>query len=1554
MNLGYWNPKVSHAQAAAIGSTFSKILSQVLGHHTTAIDDLDFLSPEDRSQIKEWNSQDPIAQEVCVHDLIFTSVKRPEAPAIYAWDGKYSYEELDKISSLLAQHLISLGIGQASESMVPLCFEKSAWAVISMIAVLKTGAAYVQLDPTHPVSRLQTIIATIGSNFVLTSSNNAHLFGGMQHNRVVSVNSALIEQLLPTSGPQSSRATPSAPAFVVFTSGSTGTPKGVIVEHRSFSTMALAQGPLMQFSSQTRALQFAAHTFDISNHEVLTTLVFGGCICIMSEHDRLNNLAQGIHEMKVNWLCLTPTVANLLSPEEVPLVETLVLGGEAVSYNIFNRWSEKVQLFNSYGPSECTVWTSTARLRPGMQPINIGRGVASRLWIVDPTHDDRLAPIGCVGELLVEGPILARSYLHDDEKTRKAFVENPQWAKIGDFGAGKRLYKTGDLVRYNYDGTMIYIGRNDSQVKVHGQRIELGEVELHMQNKLGGEGKLSIVVLAKAGPYKDQLVAVINTPELATESRVDTEMQLLPIGQYKLAATKIDGIRDQLLDRLPQYMVPSAWIMVDAFPLTISGKIDRSKVNRWVDALSAVETGRIDTEILGDERPLTEMEVQIRSVWSEVLNITEESIGLHKSFLRLGGDSITAMQVVSRCRGRNIAVSVQDVLRTNTLVSVAEKATFGSQTAVSKPELSDQPFGLSPVQQLYFNQIAAQTVDSNSPGESAFNQSVLLRLNRFIESEELSVALRAVVKRHSMLRARFGVDGNGKWSQLVLGQLDQSYEFNTYQISRRSDIPPLTAACHSSINIIDGPVFAASLFNVDQSSNQSLFLVAHHLVVDLMSWRIIVHDLEQVLESHHLPPETAMSFQSWSSLQDAHIQHYLSPREALPIDFMPADLEYWGMRDRENIRADAVLEEYTLSSSTSSMLFGAKTNDALRTQPMEIILSALIYSFHLTFNDRSPPTFFIEGHGREPSNMNVDLSETVGWFTTMAPVFVSVLSGETVIRTLQRTKDTRRLLPDNGRPYFASRFLTEEGQKYFQSHDSMEVLFNYAGRYQQLEREESLLSLDDVANVVQETNRLEHRVRRPALFEISANFIGGKTQISIKFNSRMNHEARIRSWIHLSKSILENAVVELEQMGPRCTLIDFPLMNSTYEELAELETTYLPDMNISNLNDIEDIYPCSPMQQGMLLTQMKTPDAYRVMVAGEILSPEKSKPIDVARLRVAWQQVVDRHASLRTVFLKTVSRNGFSDQIVLKGFGADIQYQECDDNEVTSAVKSLSPLKFDNIKPSHRLTILRSTSGKVYSVLEISHTLMDGTSTTILMRDLILAYEGRLPQARGPLYSNYVHYLQKMPSDQAIHYWTDYLKDVEPCVIPRLGAGIESMEDLARRKQLEKAHGSLKVDLPAASLLQNFCSKHGITIANLLLTAWAVVLRVYTKSEQVCYGYLASGRDAPVPDIENTVGLFINMLVFQVDFSNDVPLLHTMKKMQDDYLRSLPHQHCSLAEIQHALGLSGRQLFNTCVSLQRFVSTDDEKSEIDFEKVGGEDPPEVSSPNVLSFAINNY
>jgi amino acid adenylation domain-containing protein len=680
---------MSEWQARNISSTFAKLFHSLIDGIDMTVDDLHSFSNHDRRQVSEWNKVPNKKIEACVHDVFMMQVlARPEAPAVCAWDEMFTYEELDGLSSRLAYYLMDLGVGP--EVMVPLCFEKSAWTIVAMLAVLKAGGACVSLDPSYPFSRLKGIVCDVDAKVVLAAPVTAGILAPLVQHVLIIDKSFLASIPVSHTGPPHTAVHPANPAFVIFTSGSTGKPKGVILEHSSVCTSVEAHGSALQIGTDSRVLQFAAYVFDISIQDIFTTLMRGGCVCVPSEQERMNDLAGAINKMNVNWACITPTVASILRPSDVSGLKSLTLAGEAVTQKVTDIWEGMGNLNNCYGPAESTIYCAwNGGVGKLGRPANIGRGLSSLLWVVEVGDYDRLAPVGCVGELLVEGPLLARGYLNDPGKTAENFINDPTWASVvGESTRGRRMYRTGDLVRYNSDGTLDYLGRKDTQVKLHGQRLELGDIEHNIKVDLQSMSQVAVeLVTLRNRPDGRKLAAFVCFDEHFRMSEGSAELALHMSPELQ---SQMMDLQTSLAKLMPPYMVPSMFIPLHYMPLNPSGKMNRHMLRGFVSEMSNEDVLLYSLANAEKRAAVTDMEKKLQGLWSLVLNLPTASVGADDSFFHLGGDSVGAMRLVAIAHEAGISLSVADIFHEPTLTAMSEVAT--SVVDCHIPDL--EPFAL--------------------------------------------------------------------------------------------------------------------------------------------------------------------------------------------------------------------------------------------------------------------------------------------------------------------------------------------------------------------------------------------------------------------------------------------------------------------------------------------------------------------------------------------------------------------------------------------------------------------------------------------------------------------------------------------------------------------------------------------------------------------------------------------------------------------------------------------------------------------------------------------
>lgn len=1596
--MEFWTCRITRSDARQVLNAFHEAMRAILDRPETSVWQTLLITSEDREQLRNQNP--PYGRvDACVHELFERQVlQRRLSPAVQAWDGELNYQELDSVTKRLAQHLIDSGAGP--EVRIPVCLNKSRWATVAMLGILRAGATVVPLGIGQPIRRIDTILKTIDPLLVLADAEQAARLEPLGRFTVV-LDDSFLHKLPKSSTSVSSEVRPDNAAWIIFTSGSTGVPKGVVLSHTALCTSIRAHGSAYGCDASSRYLQFSAHTFDAAIQEIFTTLLSGGCVCVPSEDDRMGDFVGVVNRMKVNSLFMTSTVARLVTPEQLPGVECIIFGGEALQAVVVEPWLEKAgercKLYNGYGPAECAIAAAVSRpIKRSKDASVIGFPLSSRFWVVDQDDPGRLVPLGAPGELLIEGPQLARGYLNDEERTAAAFITDPHFLKhLHCEEVGRRMYRTGDLVRQNGDGSYTHLGRRDAQIKIRGQRVETEEIEHIITHQ--GLARDAVVFLPHSGPFAGQLTVGLSLHEFLAEPYFTTGIDEATLLFESTTETNLTKVRAQIAElrqllgqHVMQYMVPRIWIPICSIPVNTSGKADRKAFSGWVDGLGAEDAEklqRVNEEDLDEETTprsdaSTRIERQLQSIWAEVLNLPTRRVGLKQSFLSVGGDSITAIQVVSACRKIGIQVMVRQILQSRSITGLARNVRDAQDTLATLRTVPDGAFGLSPIQRMYFQEMAPRHTSSTSHSTSgdnkeddSFFQSVFLRIRKHVDEELLAAALVAIVTKHSMLRARYQQTGPNdySWQQSIEKRVDGSYIFQTHRLANNNEdsVHNLAQAAQNALDLRSGPVFAALLFEMPRG--QALFLTAHHLVVDLVSWRIIGQDLEDFVLSGSLETSSSIvSFPAWCDQLHKRVNQQTrdSPAEK-PQPILPrSDWAYWGVVPGEYSVVDRISASTSLSSETASLLFVDEVNKVMRTEPVEILLAGLIHSFSRIFADRQAPAVFIEGHGRDSWDDDLDLSETVGWFTNLMPLQLSN-DKQDVLQTLRQVKDARRRSSNSALMNFNSAYLDGSDAEAATRIGSRELVFNYHGRYQQMQRPDGLFAFDESLQNFESTRGIGASIRATSALDVTIFFTAdGDLEVSIAFSKHSRRQEDIRRWAKLYTQTLDALVQRLRRTDAMVTTSDFPLCDLTDDGLWSLEEICLDHVGV-DLTRVEDVLPCSTIQQGIILSQLKSPEsrAYEISLTCRIKSSPMDIEAEIRKLFRAWQVVVDSHTILRTLFIDPLSstindgdssrREKFQSnflQVVLRSYSAVTMYTGCDSfDDLEDCIAALGPLQSHGQKPPHRLTIIKTRNdNSLYSVLQMSHALVDATSNTLLLQEWTRAYAAigdigseelagpeTLTNTR-PQYSAFISQLQQgsLPRIEQvrndIEYWNGLLRDLEPCLL---------FCDSTEERRLDKPE-SVKKRIEDLTSFREFQYRHNVTIATMIQLAWGLVLAIHMDRSKVCFGYLSSARHMPIPGADQIIGPMLHMITglveLEVDEKTGLTVSEVVAQVQERLLRGQEHQQASLADILHALPIAPSQpLFNTGISYQRKP----QQAEVDsikslLEPVAAEDPTE--------------
>jgi amino acid adenylation domain-containing protein/non-ribosomal peptide synthase protein (TIGR01720 family) len=963
----------------------------------------------------------------CVHRLFEEQAARtPGNVAIVFGDERMTYRELNARANQLAHHLQSLGVGP--DTLVGVCLERTPDAVVAMLAALKAGGAYLPLDPGYPRERLAFMLEDAQATVLLTQERLLPNLPSAPHTRIVCVDrERQAVRREPTGNPEAGTTSGNL-AYVIYTSGSTGRPKGVMVEHEGLANFATAFIQIMGAGPQSRVLQFASLSFDASVAEIVLALLSGAKLCLLGETGTSAgvDLQQQLRDLGITIAVLPPSVLRLLDPEGLPRIATMMSAGEACPPEVANRWAAGRRLLNGYGPTESTIgatWAACEGASCAAPPI--GRPFPNiRVYVLDANRNP--VPVGVPGELYIGGVGLARGYLNRPDLTAERYVPDP-------FGTvpGGRIYRTGDLVRWRPDGQLEHLGRLDHQVKIRGFRIELGEVEaaLARHPAIGA----ALVTAWDDGPGA--------APDANGEPAGSGGRRLVAYVVAKgTPAPTTSQLREFLKRELPEHMVPAAFVPLDAFPLTPNGKVDRK-------ALPAPDSARPELE-RAYVAPRTIAETALARVWSQVLKV--EPIGVHDNFFELGGDSILSIQVIARANQGGLTLTAKQLFQHPTIAELAALAATGPSGAAEQGAVVGAA-ALTPIQHWFFEQ--------DLPARSHFNQSILLEAPSDVDPALLGQAFARVLEHHDALRLRFRCGADGAWGQEFAPPEGQA-PFAVIDLSATPEQEqPLSMQAEAdriqaSLDIEQGPLTRLALFDLGPGRARPLLWVAHHLAVDGVSWRILPQDLEtaylQLAQAKPvvLPPKTT-SFKQWSERLSQHALsarldgergHWLpEPRkDPRPI---PVDLP-GGACTPESARH--VLVAFT-PEETRALL--QEVPKAYRTQINDALLAALAQAVCAWTKD-SRVLIDLEGHGREELFDGVDVSRTVGWFTTMFPVLLELPDTRDAGACLGAVKEQLRAVPERGIGYGLLRYLKDAPTaRIMGQRPAAAIAFNYLGQF---------------------------------------------------------------------------------------------------------------------------------------------------------------------------------------------------------------------------------------------------------------------------------------------------------------------------------------------------------------------------------------------------------------------------------------------------------------------------------------------------------------------------
>jgi len=1466
LHIAYDTRRFRAATVARMLGHMRSLLENIASNPDCRIRELPWLTEAERSfLLNDCNrTHSACMKERPVHELFETQASRtPHALALISEQQRLTYRELNQRANQLAHYLRSVGV--RSQVRVGLFLARSTELVVSLLAAWKAGGTYVPLDPSYPAARLAHVMADSQPQVLLTGRS---LLSTLPETCAQVVCLDAQHEIISQQGvePLSNTSEMDGLAYVIYTSGSTGKPKGVMVGHRALSNHLQWMTDEFPLSESDRVLQKYSISFDTSVLEICYPLLCGAGLVFArpgGEYDA-HYLLDVMEKQEVTAIDVVPSMLKALVAsagiKRCRRLRQITCGGEALDLQLVQRVRGllgEVTLANMYGPTEATIGATFHRCDTEvlLKRVPIGRPISNtEIYLL--SHELTLVPIGVAGEIYIGGAGLAWGYLNHADLTAERFFPNPFSEE-----PGSRLYRTGDVGRYRTDGSLEFLGRCDEQLKVRGYRIEPGEIE---------------TLLKRHPAIRDALVT-------AHEDDLGRHRLISYVLWRDHVEVSVSELRKFLQEELPEQLIPAVFIKLREWPLTANGKIDRR-------ALPSPDGTRpqLEPDYLP---PRNETERSLAEIWSHALGL--ERVGINDNFFELGGDSIISLQIVARAGQAGLVITPGQLFRHPTIAALAQVADTTTPAIRAEQGTVTGHMPLTPIQRWFFEQ--------NFPEPHHYNQAVMLEVRADVDPAVLEDCFEQLMTHHDALRMRF-VKGESGWQQFNAPSenhriLTQS-EISTASREEQATFAAAAKLAHTSLNLSEGPLVHAVYFKFGNGKPDRLLMLAHHLVVDAVSWRILLEDLDQVYTRlvHHLKaelPRKTTSFKEWAERLCEYAQG----------DAVRGEMEYWTADIRRGIGAlpvdgDDGPAKVTSADSVFVSLSADETHDLLHGMAAvyharvdEMLVSALALTLGRWMGNQRV-LVDLEGHGREELSGGFDLSRTVGWFTTVFPVLLDVGGVDDELGALKVVKDQLRAIPARGIGYGLLRYLSpdETIRERLRTMPQAEVGFNYLGHLDRtLDPSSSFILVNEPVG----PTRSEHAVRSHAI-EIEACIWEGRLRVEWAYCERTHSRSTVERLATAFLDHLRTLVVHPTAERARVyTPSDFPL--------AKLDQARLEQIAIAG--GIQDIYPLTTLQQGMLFHDLYRPHSgvYHTQLVCDLNSH-----LDRKNFRRAWQAVVNRHAVLRTGF----EWDALEEPLQIVRQHASLRLDEEDwrgVGESEQAARLEAFLHADRVSgyklseaPLMRLKLFRIGDDNYRLVWSCHHLLVDGWSLAILLKEFLDYYEtlcrGEAIEftAEQP-YRVYIEWLKRRDEQAAEAYWRTALRGIRQPTqlgVERSGEKTEEAADTAHGEQ------AFHLSRDLTEQLRRFARTSGLTLNTLMRGAWAILLSRYSRETDVLFGAVVSGRPGELPGVEEMVGMFINTVPLRVTVERTARLVDWLAGLQATQAEMQPFEYSSFAQVR--------------------------------------------------------
>ncbi|MBT5624845.1 MAG: amino acid adenylation domain-containing protein [Proteobacteria bacterium] len=1407
------------------------------------VDNIPWVSEQNETQLLERYQSDKTAQlDIDVLSKWKSQVeKNSDRPCVQHGSQQLSFSQIDHWADQLCVKLADTGLKPGD--VVGVYAEPTPLMVTAIVSALKMGCAFLPLLPDTPRNRRQRMLSTANCKVVIDCEGNFEQAG------IVCLKPATLSSEAPSLA-QYPHFSNELPAYIMFTSGSTGEPKPVVVNRGNLAAFVSARENFYPDPPKEHLL-LQPFNFDVAIGNLFWTLCLGGCVHLKPRSLTRDPflLLDAIEREKITHLVLLPLLyeplLSIATSDQFASLTCVILGGEQMPSDLPERHyavNPNATIYNEYGPTETTVMCAA---HPAIDPSAFGRhpignGIGkSHLYILDEQLN--LMPPGITGELYIGGPQVSNGYLNRPRETARMFLPDPFSKK-----AGARVYRSGDLARLRHDGMIELLGRQDDQVKIRGNRIELGEV-VHAIRKLSGVEEAAIKI-DRSGT-NSRLIAYITLKESEELSDVDV-------------------IR-QLEREIPSYMVPSGVMVLQSLPRLPNGKID--------------EHALPDPVFSSQDQCLPEstQEQKMLEIWQQVLSLDE--IGCEDNFFELGGDSILSIQIVSKSRQSGLEISASDLFQHQTIRGLCEQVRTPETNSLEEPE-EPIKFSLTPIQRWF--------IERNATAPHHFNQSLLLEISKSITQSDVQSALKGLAARHPMLRMRLAVDSPGH----ALSYAEEEPTFDLIEIQNDSEISTRLDKLQSTLNLITGPIWRVCRFKTNDEYDR-LFILIHHMAVDGVSWRILLNDLENLLRTpDFFGTQRPVGFGHWSQhlhdyrVPDQHINYWASvpPAVSLPSKSATA-VNMWG---QEEVYAQA------LDSAITESLIGV-TPSKLGVSTLDLLLTALHYAV-AKWTQKNDVGLTIESHGRNLDHFDVDLTETVGWFTVLYPLILKADPDLPLSDRLRRHRDTLQRVPNKGLDFGVLRYLSDDSsiKAALQISEHQAISFNYLGQFN-ADSNNDLIIGEAKESVGKEIALLGERTHQ---IDINCYVSKGVFHFFWTYCPALQTEETIALLANTMASELQllNEIAQNSEGFNAMTTADFPHVNLTWTDLRSLDSKFAPQQMTA-------AYPMSVTQQSMLIQSQRAPRAggYVVQFACNL-----NGNLNVKNFKLAWQHTVNCYESLRSAPYTT--QNDALILAILKDVA--VAWTELDWIALSTMDQSSkwSLLLTDDRRagfnetdyPLMRCMLIQIENQQWRLLWTQHHIVSDGWSLPIILTSVFETYERLQTQTplplrkKAPSYGAYLDWKNQQNPKRSTAFWSNYLSEItQPSHIGHFLNPDKEETFLSTQLSLSPSTGYS---------LREFAKSQKTTLSALIEISVGVLIGNWTLKQKSIFGTTVSGRPPEVNAIEDMVGMFINTVPVCIDWNDQTTIEVLLRGHQENQIARLGHEHISLSETINLCSLPQR------------------------------------------------